>query len=147
MVHLVLYEPDQAGNVGTLLRLGACMNVKVHIIEPCGFPFSDKALKRSGMDYVDHVDIQTYIDWNDFREKNNTNRVILLTTKTTQSYTDFKFQKNDMLLLGSESAGVPEFVHEAVDEKVTIKMYGTMRSLNIAIAGAMVLGETVRQIS
>lgn len=143
---IALYQPDIAGNVGTILRLAACMGVAVDIIEPCGFPFDMKKIRRAGMDYIDSVKLTRYTSFEEFLEKNKESRVVLLTTKTDGSYTDFKFQENDILMAGRESAGVPTEVADKCDEKVTIKMENGMRSLNIAISVAMVLGESIRQV-
>ena len=146
-LHLALFEPDIPQNVGTLLRLGAAMDVAVHIIEPCGFPFgADKGMKRAAMDYMDHVDLTRHTSWQAF-EQNAPGRLILLTTKATTPYWDFEFQPGDTLLLGRESAGVPEEVHDRAEMRLTIPMEGGLRSINVATAGAMVLGEALRQLS
>jgi tRNA (cytidine/uridine-2'-O-)-methyltransferase len=145
MISLALYQPDQAGNVGTLLRMGACVNIGVHIIHPCGFSFCEKAFRRSAMDYSDHALIYEYDDYHDFISKNSQSRIILLTTKASCTYTDFSFQENDILLLGQESAGVPKNIHQNADERIKIPMIKTMRSMNIAIAGAFIIGEALRQ--
>lgn len=142
---LALYQPDQAANVGTLLRLGACLDVPVHVIEPCGFPFSVKALKRSGLDYLDHATIHRHDDWDKFVDA-APGRIILLTTKADRPYTHMTFQPGDSLLLGQESAGAPPHVHERADARLSIPMQQGMRSLNIAVAAAMVLGEALRQL-
>jgi len=146
-MRLALYQPDIPQNTGTILRLGACMGVAVDIIEPCGFPFSDKSLRRAGMDYLDQVDVTRHLSWEDFigNRENEPGRVVLLTTRGSTAYTDFGFLKNDILLLGRESAGVPEEIHRAVGARVKIPMTGGVRSLNIAVAAAMVLGEALRQ--
>ena len=141
-----LYQPDIAGNVGTILRMAACMGVDVDIIEPCGFPFDMKKIRRSAMDYIDKVKINRYMSFDEFLEKNKKHRIVLLTTKTDKSYINFKFQENDILLAGRESAGVPIEVANKCDEKVTIKMQNNMRSLNVAVSIAMVLGESIRQV-
>ena len=148
-MQLALFEPDQPPNTGTLLRLGACMGIPVHIIEPCGFPFSPKAIKRYAMDYADHVDIRHHLDWDSFEAKRAEagNRLILLTTKSSAPYTDFTFKPDDIILVGSESAGAPNYVHEASDARVLIPMRSEVRSLNVAIAASMVLGEALRQTS
>lgn len=144
--HLALFEPDIPQNVGTMLRLGAAMDVPVHIIEPCGFPFgTDKGLKRAAMDYMDHVDLTRHPSWDIFAKK-PPGRLILLTTKAAAPYWDFKFQPGDTLLLGRESAGVPQAVHDRADARLTIPMQGGLRSINVATAAAMVLGEAMRQL-
>lgn len=142
---LALYQPDIAPNVGTLLRLGACMNVSVDIIEPCGFPFGARDLKRAAMDYADISSVKRHPSWDAFIESNQNRRLILLTTRSADVYTAAAFQKDDILLLGRESAGVPENVHGAADLRITIPMHPGMRSINVAVSAAMVLGEALRQ--
>ena len=145
---IALYEPDIPQNTGTLLRTAACLSVGVDVIEPCGFVFSDKHLKRSGMDYLDMVDVVRHVDWaafQDARAGTEGRRLVLLTTKAAVPYTDFQFQADDVLLLGSESQGVPDTVHAAANARVTVPMAPGARSLNVAIAAAMVLGEALRQ--
>ena len=142
---IALYQPDIAGNVGTMIRLSACMGLDLDIIEPCGFPFSKEKIKRSGMDYIDHVNITRYNSFEEYQEKNKGSRIVLLTTKSSQPYTEFKFQESDILMVGRESAGVPETVHKAVDGRVLIPMKKDFRSINVAISLAMVLGEGMRQ--
>lgn len=145
MVSLGLFQPDQAGNVGTLLRTSACINVPVHIIHPCGFSFSEKAFRRSAMDYPEFATLYEYDDYHHFCTKNNDKRIVLLTTKASVCYLDFSFQESDILLLGQESAGVPNYVHDLVAGKIKIPMIPMMRSMNIAIAGAIILSEALRQ--
>lgn len=146
-MQIALYEPDIPQNVGTIIRLTACLNVTLHIIEPCGFPFSTKGLRRSAMDYINLASIKQHKNWQYFSLdcKENNLRKILLTTKTKNNYFDFSFQKNDVLLLGRESAGVPNFVNEECDAMVTIPMQEGARSLNVAISAGMVLGEALKQ--
>ena len=146
-MELALYEPDIPQNTGAMIRLCACLGVPVHIIEPCGFPFSAKAMKRAGMDYIDHVSLTRHADWITFDDwrKSSLQRLVLLTTKTNDFYTDFKFQKTDIILVGRESAGVPKVVVEAVDQTLTIPMAPGLRSLNVTTAAAIVLGEGLRQ--
>lgn len=145
---IALYQPDIPQNTGTILRMGACLGVKVHIIEPTGFVLSDTGLKRAGMDYLEiaamqrHVSFDAFCEWRIKEQK----RLILLTTKTDKSYSDITFDENDILLFGRESSGVPESVHELVDEQLTIPMVENMRSLNLACSVAMVAGEALRQI-
>ncbi|MBL4906016.1 MAG: tRNA (cytidine(34)-2'-O)-methyltransferase [Sneathiella sp.] len=146
-MELALYQPDIAPNVGTLLRLGACTGVSVNIIEPCGFPFGAKDLRRAVMDYAEFADVQRHSSWEKFQQAKKGRRLILLTTKTNQPYTRFDFEQNDILLLGRESAGVPEEIHRIVDARITIPMQSGMRSVNVAIAAAMVVGEALRQTS
>ncbi|MGO1118746.1 tRNA (cytidine(34)-2'-O)-methyltransferase [Rhodovibrionaceae bacterium A322] len=143
-MRLALYEPDIPQNCGTLIRLAACLGVGLDIIEPCGFVLDDKRLRRAGMDYLDAADLQRHISWRAYREAPK-GRLVLLTTKATTAYTDFAFQPQDTLLLGRESAGVPDDVHEQVDARVIVPLQPGLRSLNIAVAAAMVLGEALRQ--
>ncbi|PHQ69123.1 MAG: tRNA methyltransferase [Sneathiella sp.] len=144
-MRLALYQPDIAPNVGTLLRLGACLGTKVDIIEPCGFPFGAKDLRRAVMDYADAANVTRHATWEKFCETIGQSRLILLTTKAAIPYTGFKFQESDILLLGRESAGVPEDIHQNADHRVIIPMAGGLRSINVALAAAMVLGEGLRQ--
>lgn len=145
-MRLALYQPDIPQNTGTILRLGACFGVPVDIIEPCGFPFSDRGLKRAGMDYLSQADYVRHADWAAFRAAQAPDaRLILLTTRAAEPYCDFRFAPGDTLLLGRESAGVPEDVHETADARLLIPMRPGARSLNVAVAAAMVLGEALRQ--
>ena len=141
---LALYEPDIPQNTGTLLRLAACLAVPVSVIEPCGFVLSDRRLRRAGMDYLDNVEMTRHESWDAFLAS-SAGRLVLLTTRATTTYTRFDYQSGDILLLGRESAGVPDDVHDAVDARILIPMAPGARSLNVAIAGAMVLGEALRQ--
>jgi len=143
-IRLALFEPDIPQNAGALIRLGACLSVSVDIIEPCGFLFDDARLKRAGMDYLEFAEVARHVSWDEFARA-MTGRMILLTTKATQSYTDFRFAPDDVLILGRESAGVPEHVHQAAAARLRIPMKKGLRSLNVAQAGAMVLGEALRQ--
>ena len=142
-MRLALYQPDIPQNTGTLIRLGACLGVAVDIIEPCGFLFSDARLRRAGMDYLDQAETVRHASWNDFRAARTAKRLVLLTTKASQSYLDFAFRPDDVLLLGRESEGVPQDVHQQADARLRIPMKG--RSLNVALAGAIVLAEALRQ--
>jgi tRNA (cytidine/uridine-2'-O-)-methyltransferase len=147
-MRLALFEPDIPQNCGALIRLGACMNVPVDIIEPCGFPLSDRGLKRAGMDYLELANITRHESWEAFRAALPQGiRLVLLTTKASQPFTAFQFRAEDVLLLGRESAGVPDNVHKAADARLTIPMQPPARSLNVAIAAAMVLSEALRQTS
>lgn len=143
-MRLALFQPDQPGNVGTLLRLGACLGVAVDVIEPCGFPFSHGAMKRSAMDYSELVDLSVHADWDAFRAARS-GRLVLLTTKGSVAHTAAGYRTDDILLVGQESAGVPDFVHQAADLRVRVPLAPGLRSLNVAIAGAMVVGEALRQ--
>ncbi|MGE4313212.1 MAG: tRNA (cytidine(34)-2'-O)-methyltransferase [Pseudobdellovibrionaceae bacterium] len=144
---LALFQPDIPQNVGAAMRLCACLGVKLHIIFPCGFLWKDDAFRRTGMDYRDHVDLVRHISWDEFLKYVSVEdkRVILLTTKTDLSYTRFDFTSRDILLMGRESAGVPEDVHETADARITIPMHGTMRSMNVINAASLVFGEALRQ--
>jgi tRNA (cytidine/uridine-2'-O-)-methyltransferase len=143
-MRLALFQPDLAGNVGTLVRLGACLGVPIDVIEPCGFPFSDKAFKRAGMDYVAHADVSGHADWDAFLAQRR-GRLVLLTTKAQTPYPAVDYRADDILLVGQESVGAPAHVHAAADLQVLIPMRPGLRSLNVAIAAAMVLGEALRQ--
>lgn len=143
---VAMYEPDIAGNVGTIIRMCACLGLDLDIIEPCGFPFNREKIKKSGLDYIDKVKITRYTSFDEFKEINKDYRIILLTTKASVEYTTFQFQDNDILMVGRESAGVPDTVHNSVDGRVVIKMQENTRCLNVAISLAMVVGEALRQI-
>lgn len=147
MVRLALYQPDIPQNTGTLMRLGACLNVPLDIIGPTGFDMSDRNLKRAGMDYLKLTNLTRHISFSQFLDstQRKSGRLILTTTRTQKCYTDFAFKSNDIILLGRESAGVPEDVVQAADAAITIPMAQDVRSLNIAVAGAMIIGEALRQ--
>ncbi len=148
-LRLALYQPDIPQNAGTILRLCACLGITAVLIEPAGFPMSDRHFRRSGMDYLDQVTIERHGSWRMFEEWRLTRqprpRLVLLTTKASVPYTGFAFQSDDILMLGRESAGVPEDVHAAADARILIPLKPEMRSLNIAVAAAMVTGEALRQ--
>jgi len=144
-MRLALYEPDIPQNAGALLRLGACLGIAVDIIEPCCFLFSDPQLRRAGMDYLASADMVRHVSWQTYLAAGVAGRIVLLSSKATQLYTDFAFSADDTILLGRESAGVPGFVHERADARLRIAMKSGLRSLNVAQAGAMVLGEALRQ--
>ena len=147
-MNLALYQPDIPQNTGTLIRTAACLDLAVDIIEPCGFVFSDRHLKRSAMDYLDLGRVVRHVSWDAFRalrQEQEGRRLVLLTTKGADIYTDFVFGESDVRVLGSESAGVPQEVHGAMDARLTIPMAPSARSLNVAVAGALVLGEALRQ--
>lgn len=149
-MRLALFQPDIPQNTGTMLRLGACVDVALDIIEPCGFVFSEKALKRAGMDYLDLVSYRRHDSWANFLQYRQEHceeygRIVLLTTHSNEPYYDFKFEENDILLLGRESAGVPEEVHQTVDARLLIPMNEKARSINVAVSAVMVLGEALRQ--
>jgi tRNA (cytidine/uridine-2'-O-)-methyltransferase len=146
-MRLALFQPDIPQNTGTILRLSACLGVAVDVIEPCGFPLSHKSLKRAGMDYLDHVDLTLHPGWAPFEAKIRTEerRVILLTTKASQPHTEVNYTEKDIILLGRESAGVPEEVHKRADLRIQIPMKPEVRSLNVAISASIVLAEALRQ--
>jgi tRNA (cytidine/uridine-2'-O-)-methyltransferase len=148
-ISLALYQPDIAGNTGTIIRTCACLGLNLHIIEPAGFDISDRALKRSGMDYIEQALVRRHLTFDDFNQwrKTENKRLILATTKTNQSYTKFQFTPHDIILFGRESCGVPETVHECANKSITILMKETARSLNLAISVAMIAGEAVRQLT
>jgi tRNA (cytidine/uridine-2'-O-)-methyltransferase len=147
MMRIALFEPDIPQNTGTILRLAACLGVEAHIIGPAGFPVSDRAFRRAGMDYLDHVAIMRHTGWQAFEAWRATAgaRLILLTTTAHVSYLDHAFRRDDVLLFGRESAGVPEKVHSAADARLVIPMREGLRSLNVAVAAAMAVGEAIRQ--
>ncbi|MCM1322568.1 MAG: tRNA (cytidine(34)-2'-O)-methyltransferase [Acetobacter sp.] len=149
-MRLALFQPDIPQNTGTLLRLGACLDLPLDIIEPCGFIFNEKAMKRAGMDYLNLAAYHRHNSWEDFlqyREQHpdEYGRIILLTTHASQPYVDFKFQPNDIILMGRESAGVPQAVHQLADARLLIPMNQNARSINVAISAVMVIGEALRQ--
>ena len=143
-MRISLFEPDIAANTGTIIRLGACMNVAIDIIEPCGFPFGDASLKRAGLDYLPKASITRHDSWASFRTQAR-GRLILATTKAAVPFTAMHYRSDDTLLLGRESAGVTEEVAATSDERIRIPMAGEMRSLNVAVAAAMILSEALRQ--
>jgi tRNA (cytidine/uridine-2'-O-)-methyltransferase len=147
-LRIALYQPDIAGNTGTILRFAACLGLGVDIIEPAGFPLSDRALKRAGMDYLEMAALTRHVDLNAFENwrKGEARRLVLLSTKAATAYTDFIFAGDDILLFGRESAGVPDPVHEAADARLIIPMQPGARSINVALSVAMVAGEAIRQL-
>ena len=144
-MHIVLYKPDIPQNTAAIIRLSACLNLSVHIIEPCGFNLSDKRFKKVVMDYMGLSRISRYNDYETFLEKHKKSRIILMTTKAKQLYHNFKFKKNDMLLFGRESAGVPENLHKTIKNKLKIPMNKKTRSLNIGMSVAIIASEALRQ--
>ncbi|WP_286828190.1 MULTISPECIES: tRNA (cytidine(34)-2'-O)-methyltransferase [Kordiimonas] len=144
---IAIFQPDQPQNTGTMLRLAACMDVPAHVIEPCGFPFSAKAFRRSAMDYADLVQLHHHGDWQAFEawRTGQRKRLVLLTTKADCAYTEFAFEPDDILMVGSESSGAPDFVHDKADARITIPMQQAARSINVAVSLAMVIGEALRQ--
>ncbi len=142
---IAAFEPDLAPNLGSLVRLGVCFDSPVHVIEPCGFPFSMKLLRTRALDYGEKADVRHHDSWDHFNQARN-GRLVLMTTKGATDLYDFTFQPGDCILLGRESAGVPDHVHAAADARVMIPMPGGGRSLNVAIAAGIALGEAVRQL-
>jgi tRNA (cytidine/uridine-2'-O-)-methyltransferase len=143
-MRLALFEPDIPQNAASLIRLGACLGVPIDIIEPCGFLFSESGFRRAGLDYVERAEIVRHLSWEAFCATKK-GRLVLLTTKAPLAYTGFAFRDDDILLLGRESAGVPERVHQAAESRLRIPLKGGLRSINVAQAGALVLGEALRQ--
>ena len=150
-MRLALFQPDIPQNTGTLLRLGACLDFAVDIIEPCGFIFNEKAMRRAGMDYLEQVSYRRHNSWQDFlayraAHPEEYGRLVLMSTHASEPYTDFSFQPNDIILMGRESAGVPEDVHNQADARLLIPMTPKARSINMAISAAIVVGEALRQV-
>jgi tRNA (cytidine/uridine-2'-O-)-methyltransferase len=146
-VALALYQPDIAQNTGTLLRLGACLGVTVHVIHPTGFAFSRASLKRSGLDYLDHAEFEEHASFAAFEQwrRESGRRLVLLTTKARQSVYEARYGDDDIIMVGRESAGVPQTVADAADLRLRIPMRQNMRSLNVALAATLALGEAKRQ--
>ena len=144
-MHIALYKPDIPQNTAAIIRLGACLSLKIHIIEPCGFNLHDSRFKRVVMDYIGFSKIFRYQDYDDFLNKNKKKRIILMTTKAKKHYHKFKFKKDDILLFGRESAGVPKNLHKTIKDKVKIPMNKKTRSLNVAMSVAIVSAEALRQ--
>lgn len=143
---IVLFEPDIPQNTGTIIRMCACFGLSLEIIEPCGFIFDDKALKRAGMDYIDYEKITFHDCFDDFLKTiKESERIVLLTTKSSTNLYDFSFKKDDILLFGKESAGVPDYIHERADYRLKIPMKEGFRSLNLAISTAITSAEALRQ--
>ena len=144
-MHIALYKPDIPQNTAAIIRLGACLNLKIHIIEPCGFNFHDARFKRVVMDYLGLSRIVRYEDYDSFVSKNKKKRIVLMTTRAKKLYHKFNFKKNDILLFGRESAGVPENLHKRIADKVKVPMNKKTRSLNVAISVAIISAEALRQ--
>ena len=143
-MRLALYQPDIPQNTGTILRLATCLDVAVDIVEPCGFPLDDRRMRRAGMDYMDNARLVRHPNWEAFRTK-TPGRLILMTTKAATPLTDFRFDENDTIVMGRESAGVPDQIHNDADARILIPMAVGRRSLNVAAAAAIALGEGLRQ--
>ncbi len=146
-MHIALYKPDIPQNTAAIIRLSACLNLKVHIIEPCGFNLNDVRFKRVVMDYIGFSKIFRYDDYDQFEKKNKKSRIVLMTTKAKKSYHKFKFKKNDILFFGRESAGVPESLHKIIKNKLKVPINKKTRSLNVAMTVAIVASEALRQIN
>jgi len=147
-MQIALFQPDIPPNTGTILRLCACLDVTAHIIEPAGFPVSDRAFRRAGMDYLDQVSLMRHHSWTKFEQwrAETGDRLLLFTTKGATSYLDFRYEPSDILLFGRETAGVPDTVTAAADARLNIPIKPSLRSLNVAMAAAMAIGEALRQI-
>ena len=148
-MRIALFEPDIPQNAGNIFRLGACLGLPVDIIEPAGFLIDDKRLKRASMDYYDYLELKKHISWEKFYEwaQKNSYRLVLLTTQSKKNYFNYKFKLNDIILFGRESAGVPDYVHNSVNERLTIPMIKGPRSINLSSSVAIVAGEMLRQLN
>ncbi len=147
-MRLALFEPDIPQNAGAMLRLAACLGIAVDLVEPCGFVLSDRRLRRAGLDYLDKVTLSRHPSWEAYqtaRAASGAGRLILLSSRAEVSYLDFSFRPDDTILVGRETAGVPEEVHETADARLRVPMRAGLRSLNVALSAAMVLGEALRQ--
>ena len=144
-LRLALYQPDIPQNAGTLFRMAACFGLSVDVVEPCGFVLTDKHLRRAGMDYLDHLDLTRHANFQALQES-APGRIVLLTTKADTAHTDITYKEDDILMVGRESAGVPDDVHAACAARVRIPMVADVRSLNVAVSAAVVVGEALRQI-
>ena len=144
-MHIALYKPDIPQNTAAIIRLSACLNLKIHIIEPCGFSLHDPRFKRVVMDYLGFSKIFKYENYDDFSRRNNKRRIVLMTTKAKKNYHKFVFRKDDILLFGRESAGVPEVLHKTIKNKVKVPMNKKTRSLNVAMSVAIISAEALRQ--
>jgi tRNA (cytidine/uridine-2'-O-)-methyltransferase len=147
LVSLALFQPEIPANTGTLMRLSACLNVPLHVIGPTGFSMDDRALRRAGMDYRDKALTHVHVDFDAFCTANawTAPRLVLMTTKASMTYTEFSFQKSDMIVMGRETAGAPEWLHERADARLIIPMAVGARSLNMAVSAGLVVGEALRQ--
>ncbi len=145
MIEIALYQPDIAQNAATTVRLAACLGLTVHVIEPAGFVWASKDFRRAGMDYVAQADVVRQPDWESFLKAVAGRRLVLATTHAAQGYTGFAFERDDIILVGRESSGVPDEVRQAVAAQVCIPMQPGTRSLNVAVATAMIVGEAMRQ--
>jgi tRNA (cytidine/uridine-2'-O-)-methyltransferase len=146
-LRLALYQPDMPPNTGAMMRLAACLGIGLDVIEPCGFPLDDARLRRAAMDYIDHLDWQRHASWKAFAAQVAPRRLVLLTTKGARPYTDFAFRQDDIVIVGRESAGVPDHVHDRADARLVIPVQPPLRSLNVAMSAAIVVAEALRQLS
>jgi tRNA (cytidine/uridine-2'-O-)-methyltransferase len=142
---LALYQPDIADNTAAMMRLSACLGTAMHVIEPCGFVWDEARIRRVAMDYIDHVQITRHINFDQFLSSTHPRRHVLLTTKASAPYTEFAFRADDILMVGRESAGVPDEVHHCITARVLIPMAGAVRSMNVAMAAAIAMSEAIRQ--
>jgi len=145
MIEIALYQPDIAPNAATIMRMAACFGLRVRVIEPAGFVWSDSGFRRAGMDYLAQTDLVRDASWDSFRAATSGRRLVLLSTRSSLPYTDFRFRDDDIILMGRESAGVPDHVHQTVDARLLIPMRPGLRSLNVAVACALAAGEALRQ--
>jgi tRNA (cytidine/uridine-2'-O-)-methyltransferase len=145
MIEIALFQPDIAPNAATIIRMAACLGLKVTIIEPAGFAWTDSSFKRAGLDYLDRAVVRRSPSWQAFRRETDKRRVVLLSTKAALPYSKFEFAGTDIILMGQESTGVPAEVHQAVEARILIPMKPGERSLNVSLACAMVTGEALRQ--
>jgi tRNA (cytidine/uridine-2'-O-)-methyltransferase len=146
MIEIALFQPDIPQNVGAAIRLCACLGIRLHVIFPCSFPWNEKKIRQSAMDYIDHVEIARHDSWEDFSNTMVGKRIILMSAHADMGYADFEFKNGDILLAGSESSGVPAHIHESAYARLNIPMEGGMRSLNIVNATSMIAGEALRQV-
>lgn len=146
-MRIAMYQPDQPPSVGAMIRLAACLGLPLDIVEPCGFPLSDRALKRVAMDYIRHAEVVRHPSWDHYRTQRAPGRLVLLTTRGAVAHHDFRYAESDTLLLGRESIGAPPEVHAAADARVVVPLRPGIRSLNIVVAAAIVAGEALRQIN
>ena len=147
MIEIALFQPDIAPNAATIIRMTVCLGLKVTIIEPAGFAWTDSSFRRAGMDYLDRAAVQRSPSWEEFRQETRGRRLVLLSTKAEIPYTAFNFGPDDIILMGQEGSGVPKFIHETVQARILIPMNPGERSLNVSLACAMVTGEALRQTS
>ena len=145
LLRLALYQPDMPPNTGAMMRLAACFGIGLDIIEPCGFVFDDRKLKRVAMDYINHLSFIRHRSWPDFRHETTGKRVVLLTTRADMAYHQFQFRQDDILMVGRESAGVPDDVHKSADARLVVPMRPEARSLNVAMTAAIAVSEALRQ--